>query len=213
VNTPENTNTGSPSAPAGGGVDWELRYTTGDTPWQKEHAHPSLLDQLTRSPMTGRVLVPGCGAGHDVRAIATTGAAVLGMDIAPTAIRLAQSFPPAGNETYLLSDFLAGTASPLGPFDWIFEHTCLCAIPPARRRDYVRAACDALRPGGLLLAVVFTSPDNPNPDSPPFACSDDDISRLFDPFFDTLESHKDSPTYPERLGRETLRLFRKRTTP
>ena len=210
MNTQENTNTASPSAPAGAGIDWELRYTTGDTPWIKPHAHPALLDWLSKNSIAGKVLVPGCGGGHDVRAIATGGAEVLGIDIAPSAIRLAESFPQAASERYLLGDFLAGDANSYGPFDWIFEHTCLCALPPYRRQDYVNAASAALRPGGFLLAVFYSNPDNPDHAAPPFACPDSDINRFFDPYFETLESRTSIPTYPGREERETLRLYQKR---
>lgn len=210
MNTQENTNTASPSAAAGADIDWELRYNTGDTPWQKAHAHPALLDWLANSPMHGKVLVPGCGCGHDVRAIAGGGADVLGIDIAPSAVRLAESFPRAGSERYVLGDFLTGDATAHGPFDWIFEHTCLCAIPPARRSEYVAAAAAALREGGLLLAVLYSNPDNPDPGKPPFACPDSEIDRLFERHFETVESRTSPPTFQEREDRETLRLFRKR---
>jgi SAM-dependent methyltransferase len=54
--------------------------------------------------MTGRVLVPGCGSGHDVRAIAQKKTAlVVGMDIAPSAIRTASAFPVEVNESYILA--------------------------------------------------------------------------------------------------------------
>ncbi|MFM8766042.1 MAG: thiopurine S-methyltransferase, partial [Spartobacteria bacterium] len=58
----------SHSAHAGGGVDWNTRYVAGDTPWDKGTAHPALVARLQNQPLKGSVLVPGCGAGHDVRA-------------------------------------------------------------------------------------------------------------------------------------------------
>ena len=57
---------------------------------------------------------------------------------------------------------MTGNSVPPGSFDVLFEHTCLCAIPPERRADYARAAATALRDGGLLLAVFFTKPENPD---------------------------------------------------
>ena len=46
-------------------MDWNLRYEEGDTPWDKGGAHPVLADMLSRRPFSGRVLVPGCGRGHE----------------------------------------------------------------------------------------------------------------------------------------------------
>jgi methyl halide transferase len=204
----------SHSAHAGAGIDWDARYVAGDTPWDKGGAHPALLARLKNLRMTGRVLVPGCGAGHDVRAIAAGGAAfVLGLDVAPSALNLARSFPKAENEFYQEGDFLTGNAVPPGSFDVLFEHTCLCAIPPERRADYVRAAATALRDGGLLLAVFFTNPENPNPDSPPFRCDLAEMTLLFSKDFEMLKTSAAIPTYSEREGRETLCLLRKKQNP
>ena len=204
----------SHSAHAGVGIDWDARYVSGDTPWDKGAAHPTLLARLKKLPLTGRVLVPGCGAGHDVRAIAAGGAAfVLGLDVAPSALNLALSFPKAGNECYQEGDFLTGNAVPAGAFDVLFEHTCLCAIPPERRADYVRAAATALSDGGSLLAVFFTNPENPNPHSPPFRCDLAEMTLLFCKDFEMLETSAAVTTYSEREGRETLCLLRKKQNP
>jgi SAM-dependent methyltransferase len=204
----------SHSAHAGVGIDWHARYVAGDTPWDKGAAHPALLAQLKKMPIAGRVLVPGCGAGHDVRALAARGAAfVLGLDVAPSALNLARSYPKAGNEDYQEGDFLTGNAVQPSSFDILFEHTCLCAIPPERRADYVRAAATALRDGGFLLAVFFTNPENPNPHSPPFRCDLAEMGLLFSDDFEIVESSAAIPTYSEREGRETLCLLRKKTRP
>ena len=61
-------------------MDWNRRYEENDTPWDKGEAHPVLRDMLARDALSGRVLVPGCGAGHDVRELAA--AAALGCDYA-----------------------------------------------------------------------------------------------------------------------------------
>lgn len=196
----------SPSAPAGGGVDWEARYIAGDTPWDKGAAHPGLLAWLRDHRIEGRVLVPGCGSGHDVRVIAAGGAEVTGFDIAPSAIRAAALHPASGREVYVLGDFLAGEAG--DGFDWLFEHTCFCAIDPGRRSDYAVAAAAAVKPGGHFLAIFYRDPDHP--DGPPFGCTDAELDALFSPRFETLASQTGFPTYPGRENRELLRLFRRR---
>lgn len=211
MNTPENSNTASPSDRAGVGVDWEGRYIACDTPWDKGRAHPALLDWLKTHTLHGKVIVPGCGAGHDVRAIsANSEAQVFGIDIAPSAIARAKAHRPAGSEILILGDFLAGESAPLGPFDALFEHTCFCAIPPSRRGEYVRRAAEALRPGGIFLGIFFGNPENPNPDSPPFPCPVEEVEKMFASDFEALESRDSIPTYPEREGREYLRVFQRR---
>ncbi|MFM8365234.1 MAG: methyltransferase domain-containing protein [Verrucomicrobiota bacterium] len=211
MNIPENSNTASPSVPAGGGVDWEARYTVGDTPWDKGLPHPALAIWLEKHPLRGRVLVPGCGAGHDVREIARRcGAEVIGMDIAPSAIQRARLHTPMDRESYVLGDFLAGDAGRFGPFDALFEHTCFCAIPPSRRGEYLREAAATLRPGGIFLGVFFGNPENDDPHSPPFRSPAEEVDALFAAAFERIDSCDNPSTYPERGGREYLRVFRRR---
>ena len=104
-------------------MDWEQRYRTGDTPWEKGAASPPLLEWLeSHGPMHGSVLVPGCGSGRDVRAIAgvcpTT--QVVGLDVAPSAIDQARGFSLAGQETYQLADFFDLPAELTNRFAWVF---------------------------------------------------------------------------------------------
>src|ERR1017187_5117352 len=94
-------------------TDWEERYQTGDMPWEKGAASPGLVDFLAtqRTLERGRVLVPGCGTGHDVREWAKAGFAVTGSDLAPSAIRLASERTQAAglSAEFIQGDFLGDT--------------------------------------------------------------------------------------------------------
>jgi len=206
-----NTNSASPSGPPGSGskpasdpVDWEARYLAGDTPWDKGCAAPPLTDFLTRHPITGRVLVPGCGPGHDVRAIAIQGAEVTGLDLSETALRFARSFPPAGSETYEQGDLFALPKEWDGRFDWVVEHTCFCAIPPVRRADYVGAISRVLKPGGHFLAIFFLDPGVEQ--GPPHGATKEEISGLFDHDFELLEEWIPEKNFEGREGQELCQL-------
>ncbi len=143
-------------------MNWEQRYRTGDTPWEKGAPAPPLLEWIAhRGPLRGNILVPGCGSGHDVRAIASASQAaqVVGLDIAPSALDQARRFPVAGQETYLLADLFDLPAVLIGRFEWVFEHTCFCAIDPQQRPDYVwatiaRAPAERIPAGNLFLESV-----------------------------------------------------------
>ena len=187
-------------------MDWNRRYIEGDTPWDKGAAHPALGVALAQSALSGRVLVPGCGTGHDVRALAAEGLEVTGLDIAPLALEKARAHQPVGDEQYFLGDLFALPAGFKQSFDGVFEHTCFCAIDPSRRVDYVTAIASVLKPGGRLLAVFFLDPDNDG-HGPPFGCTTGEIDEIFAPHFRLLEEYAGIPTFPEREGRELLRLF------
>ena len=105
---------------------------------------------------------------------------------------------------------LSGEARNYGPFDWIFEHTCFCAIRPDRRADYVGEAAAALKTGGFLLAVFFMDPENSDPNSPPFASSSTELDGLFLPAFQKIDFQTDIPTYAGREQLEHLVVFQKR---
>src|SRR5690349_15238372 len=105
-------------------TDWEAQYQKGVTPWDKGAPSPGLVDFLAQEPLSGRVLVPGCGAGHDVRVIAPQAEEVVGIDIAPSAVEIARGLPAAGRERYELADLFDLPAPLRGSFDWVWEHTC-----------------------------------------------------------------------------------------
>jgi SAM-dependent methyltransferase len=191
-------------------TDWEAQYQKNETPWDKGAPSPGLVDFLANDPVHGAVLVPGCGAGHDVRALAAGGAEVIGLDVAPSALRAAKTFPRVGHERYELADLFALPAPLREAFDWVWEHTCFCAIDPSRRSDYVTAVHGALRPGGRLLAIFYLDPGQPSPDDgPPFEVSIAELDRLFLPRFSLEREWLPQHAYPGREGREWMRVLRR----
>jgi SAM-dependent methyltransferase len=198
-------------------MDWEERYRTGDTPWEKGVAAPPLLEWFGNGgAMLGDVLVPGCGCGYDVRAIAAAfpDARIVGLDLAPTGLDQARKFALAGQETYQLANLFDLPDRLINRFDWVFEHTCFCAIDPRQRPDYVEGVCRALRPAGCLLAIFFLNPwdpgEAPEGGGPPFGVTRDELDNLFGPNFELVEELKPRTAYPGREGREIIRFLRKR---
>jgi SAM-dependent methyltransferase len=165
---------------------------------------------LEKNSLSGRILVPGCGSGHDVRAIALSGVGtVIGLDLAPSAINLARDQPCVGGEHYRLANFLSLPPELVGAFDWVFEHTCFCAIDPHLRSTYVRAAAAALAPGGRLLAIFYLDVGERD-GGPPFGTTRGELDALFDPAFETLEESVPTRSYAGREGCELLRVLRLR---
>lgn len=190
--------------------EWEAHYQSGDIPWDKGSASPPLVKWLQSHSITGRVLVPGCGSGHDVRALAAQGADVIGLDVAPSAIQMAQSFPPVRGEQYITGDLFALTPGLQGSFDWIVEHTCFCAIPPTRRSDYVRSVHAALRSGGRMLAVFYIDPgwDTPS-EGPPFGVTRHELLEFFGATFRWVNDFVPDVAFDGREGRELIAVLEK----
>jgi SAM-dependent methyltransferase len=187
---------------------WEALYQAGDTRWDKGAPAPGLVTWLAGNPQVPKstVCVPGCGAGHDARAWASAGFKACGCDIAPTAIRLCHE-KTAGTGLaikYQLADFL--TARPPRRFDWLFEHTLFCAIPPARRDDYVQAVLRWLKPEGQFLAIHYMLRDAAEP---PFGVTQQELWERFSPHF---ELHKGwvPNSYPNRAGLELMLWWKRK---
>jgi len=177
-------------------------------PWDKGEASPGLVDFLAARPQLqrGRVLVPGCGTGHDARVWAKAGFAATGCDLAPSAVRLSAEKTRAEGlrAEFIRGDFLMDT--PPAAFDWIFEHTLFCAIDPGRRGDYVAAVRRWLKPGGDYLAVHYLID---NMEGPPFGTTRAEIWFRFSPHFDLLEEWVPR-SYPNRTNLERMFWWRRR---
>jgi len=193
------------------GRDWNKAYEEGDTPWDKGYASPPLEEFLARHAVTGRVLVPGCGTGHDARLLAAQGAQVVGLDIVPAAVDKARGCPPVENLSFTVRDFLTLDTAHAGFYDWVVEHTCLCAIEPEMRRAYVDSVLRALKPGGHYLAVFFREVSDYTGDGPPHPISRAETEALFGSHFDCLESFIPEKSYPSRpFGAEEVVWWRLR---
>jgi SAM-dependent methyltransferase len=189
-------------------TDWETKYQQGDTPWEKGEASPGLVDFLAakRDLPRGRVLVPGCGFGHDVREWARAGYEVTGLDISPSAVRSARerlTSQEVARIEFIHADFL--NDAPAAAYDWLFEHTLYCAIDPEQREDYCLAATRCLRPGGQFLAIHYLIP---NEDGPPFGTTVDEIQSRFSRYFELVDSWVPR-SYPNRTGLERIFWWRK----
>lgn len=199
-------------------TDWEQQYLDGETPWDKGSPAPPLVEWLEKNPetMNGHVIAPGCGLGHDVRAIAgATSADVLGLDLSETAVSRANEMPVVNDELYRAADLFDLPADLLDAFDWVWEHTCFCAIDPDRRDDYVAAVAGVLKPGGQLLGVFYLDPydDEHQPgEGPPHGTTVAEITERFvtNGPFELVWEWAPSSSYPGREGLERMVHLQKR---
>ena len=200
-------------------TDWESRYQSGDMPWEKGQAAPALKELLEKRQAVdwgnGPLLVPGCGLGHDVRALGVLGLPVVGLDMAQSAVNRAQAFPKAAAESYELGDFLDPAWRDGREFSAVWEHTCFCAISPADRGRYAEAVAGCLPVGGLLAGVFFLNPYDPGEEAcgPPFGVTVDELDAWFHPWFERVDGWVPHGAFPGREEREWLGLFRRVAQP
>ncbi len=135
---------------------WEQLYGAGGDGWELGRAAPPFERWFKNRRPRGRALVVGCGRGHEARLLARLGAQVTAIDFAAPAIEAARAL---AEREGLAIDFrrmdLFDLPSSTEKWDLIVEHTCFCAIDPARRAEYARAAWSALAPGGELVGLFY----------------------------------------------------------
>lgn len=163
---------------------WDQRYLQGRDGWELGKAAPPLAHFLHDHPLApqppGRVLVPGCGRGHEARLLNSLGFAVIGIDISAEALREARQLDqPDASCQWLQVDVLdppaleeagLGEASVIG----VVEHTCFCAIDPALRTAYAQSMGRMVAPGGWLLGLFWC---HSRSGGPPFGCQPEQVAR------------------------------------
>ncbi len=193
-------------------TDWEQCYIEGHMPWNKGTPSPPMLEWVIHHQPQGSALMPGCGVGHDLAMLVTQGVDATGLDLSPTAIEMAKTTYPALTERFVVGDLFAMPAVWQEHYDFVFEHTCLCALPPDLRADYEKAVYSVLKQGGLLVGIWFINPEmDPGESGPPFGIPTQELDTLFAaPRWEVVEDVVPEVGHGGRVGRERLRTVRKR---
>lgn len=148
------------AAPSSGlAQDWEASWQKGVAPasaWDIGGSYKPLARLLREGGVPGgRALVPGCGRGWDVAALASPDRYVVGLDSSPTAAAIASELLASGGHSAQAHVECADFFSFSGAFHVVFDYTMLCAMLPSRRTEWARQMRSLLVPGGLLLCGEF----------------------------------------------------------
>lgn len=185
---------------------WNERYRQGRIPWDAGRTPEPLLQWLQRTPRRGRVLVPGCGSGYEVRSFHDHGWEVLAVDFSPASVDRARAILGQLGARVVLGDFFTYPFE--RPFDVVYERAFLCSLPPERWPDCVRRIGTCLAPGGLWLGFfLYGHEDEP----PPYPMTEADAQRLIEPKFERLEDVPVPDSVPVFAGRERWQVWRKRS--
>ncbi len=178
---------------------WRARYLKGDTPWDIGCASPALVRFCQALPHKQvRILIPGAGFAHEAEWLWRHGFRnTFVCDWVEAAFApLRQRVPDFPAEQMLVRDFFALEDT----FDLILEQTFFCALPPARRPEYVRQCARLLPPGGVLAGLLFAShfPFQ----GPPFGGTEATYRRLLPPCFKIEEMALTPHSIAPRRGNE-----------
>jgi len=141
---------------------WESMWARGIKPgayFDASRAEPALQALIDSGVLpSGDALVPGCGRGYAMAALAESGERqVLGIDISSTAVKAAQDYlqSKAGVSVEIADFFDTFPISHAGRYDLGYDCTFLCAIPPDLRSAWANSWKSLLKPGGELITLIF----------------------------------------------------------
>ena len=157
--------------------EWESRYQQEQTGWDRGEASPNLLYWIKNESLKPcRILIPGCGNGHEVVTLAEKGFEVVAIDIAATPIEnLKKVLEDRQLKTDLIqNDFFTWELDK--PFDAIYEQTSLCALHPDQWEKYEQCLFNWLKPKGKLFAQFMQTGED---SGPPYHCDISAMTALF----------------------------------
>ncbi|MCA9581278.1 MAG: methyltransferase domain-containing protein [Myxococcales bacterium] len=190
-------------------MTWKQAWEEGRTPWDIGQSPPALLELVREGNLPrGRAVVPGCGSGYDVLALAGDGRHVTGFDLAPLAavrfeeLRAKEGVDPDRAEVRI-GDFLLW--EPPEAVDLVWDYTFLCALAPNQRRSWAERMASVVRSGGELITLIFpTSPLHGDADRPPYVIDADLVRRLLGDDFSEKEVRPVLHSAAGRGGKEIL---------
>jgi SAM-dependent methyltransferase len=189
---------------------WEQRFRGQDTPWERGEVSPQLTAWLEDGSLAPcRILVPGCGSGMDVAALARAGFEVTALDYAPAALELTERRLRAESlqAELILADVLHWETST--PFPALYEQTCLCALHPDHWQAYAAQLAAWIEPGGhlfgLFMQALRPGAGEGRVEGPPYHCDINAVRALL-PERAWRWPAPPYPCIPQTMGRNELAI-------
>jgi SAM-dependent methyltransferase len=171
-----------------------------EIPWNIE-TPPDVLVELVKSGKVKpcKTIDLGCGTGNYVIYLASIGFEVTGIDISPTAIKIAkENAKKKGVKcNFLATDVLGDLDEVKETFDFAYDWELLHHIFPEQREKYVENVYRILNPKGKYLSVCFSEKDPHFGGSGKYRqtqlgtilyfSSEDELKDLFEPYFNIKE--------------------------
>lgn len=183
---------------------WSNLYQESQDGWELNAPAPALVDMLPRLKLPrSRILILGAGRGNDAAFFAESGHIVTAVDLSPEAVREGQERYKHLPIQWQQKDLFHLPREWEGQFDMVFEHTCYCAIDPARRSELVKIWNRMLTPQGQLMGVFFVMD---RPQGPPFGGTEWELRERLKKFYQFQFWGRWKQSVPKRQGTELFVL-------
>ena len=160
------------------GQPWDASYRDGPAPWDVGGPQPVVARLAAEGRFTGAVLDAGCGTGENSLCIASRGLAVLGIDVAQTALAVARAKAAQRN---VAAEFASADALQLDRLGRVFDTVLDCGLfhtfDGAERPVYVRSLATVTKIGARLYVLCFS---DRGADVGPHPVSEHELRTAFD---------------------------------
>jgi len=171
-----------------------------EIPWNIEEPPKVLVELVETGKLPPCKAVDlGCGTGNYAIYLASKGFQITGVDISPTAIRIAEENAKRRSLgcRFIVADVAGDLEGINENFDFVYDWGLLHHISPRHRRKYVKNVHALLNPKGFYLSVCFSEEDQHFRGSGKYRktpigtllyfSSEDELRDLFTPYFEIEE--------------------------
>lgn len=139
------------------GLPWDASYHGGPPPWDIGRPQPAIERLVASGELVGPILDVGCGTGENALHLASSSFDVLGVDVAPTAIRAAREKARVRGIT---AEFTIADALRLHRLARHFRTLVDCGLFHAfdhdERQEYSASLATVTAPGATLYVLCFS---------------------------------------------------------
>lgn len=190
---------------------WEDIYKRNDIGWDLNGPTPIFV-KIANKLKPGKIIILGCGRGHDAIIFSKLNFEVTAVDFAPSAINYLEKLCKKNNikVNAVQSDIFSLGKYYDNYFDYIIEQTCFCAIDPKRREEYERLVFRILNSAGNLIGLWYPLDKAIEDGGPPWGVSRSNLKDIFEKRWIVTKELFSELSVKKRKQREKLIIFKKK---
>ena len=192
---------------------WDNKYKINEFSWDVGYPTPFFVDwsKTIENKKSKKILIPGCGLGHDVIYLSKLGFDVYACDFSSTAVKILRNKVEKNNLStkVIKENFFKLSENFKGYFDYIIEYTFYCAINPSKRPNYIEECSKLLKDKGKLVGIMLPIGNVEVASRPPFEVKLSELENNFLNFFKIIKIKPNHLSIKKRKGIEYIVEYQK----